>query len=171
MARIAVYVPDDLRAEMDKVESLEPNWSAIAQEAFRVECQRLLNRKQGASKMQATIERLRAQKTRADDEAKVEGHASGRKWAMELADYPELERLSKWRTDAEKSWSEGYDPTSEAGLLWDVTCAIFGDDRPAEGDMLAFWQRATGYPEPSDKMVEAFVEGALEVFDEVEDKL
>ena len=47
---------------MDKFEKEDPNWSGIAQEAFRFECKRLMSRTRSKGKMNAVIERLRQSK-------------------------------------------------------------------------------------------------------------
>jgi hypothetical protein len=62
MAKVTIYVPDELKAAMDKVEVHNPNWSGLAQEAFRRECERLAGLKKERGKMEAAVERLRQSK-------------------------------------------------------------------------------------------------------------
>ena len=40
MARVSIYVPDDMKSEMDALEE-KANWSNIAQQAFGLEINRL----------------------------------------------------------------------------------------------------------------------------------
>lgn len=168
MPKLNVYVPDDLKAEMDAVEGQEPNWSAVAQEAFRLECARLANRKRSGGKMDAAIERLRASKQRLTNQDKLDGAASGRQWALEDAEYDELERLRK-ATDGEGGLFGPPDYNGE--YAWQAYKTITDDEDPSAADCRDFWESSTGKSEPSDDYVEAFVEAATEVFEEIGDKL
>jgi hypothetical protein len=154
MPKITIYVSDDLKSEMDKAEAQKPNWSAIAQEVFELECHRIANRKKGGGKMNEVIERLRKSKENKSNQDRIRGHAAGRNWAMSRAEYDELERLSEFEFQYETE-----------DLAWDVAIAIAGDVDQARDRNL--WEEQVGIPNPSDAFVEAFVEGAGEVFDEV----
>jgi len=158
MPKMTIYVSDDLKNEMDRAEAQKPNWSAIAQEAFDVECHRIANRKQGAEKMTEVIERLRKSKEKKSNQDRIDGHAAGRKWAMSRAEYDELEHL--------RGWEQQYQVED---LAWDVAVAIAGDSDEARNRNL--WKEQVGIPSPSDAFVEAFVEGALEIFEEVDSAL
>lgn len=162
MPKITIYVPDDLKAAMDAAEAQEPNWSALAQEAFRLECARLETRKRSKGKMNAVVERLRISKEKFSNDEKVNGHAAGRRWAMQSAAYDELERIAQW------------DPApmnTNDDVAWDALVAIAGDTDRAKLDYRDFWENQAGNETPSDAFVWAFVEGAEEVFNEVADKL
>ena len=164
MPKITIYVPDDLKADMDAAEKQEPNWSAIAQDAFRAECRLLSNRRKGAGKMNEVIERLRKSKENEESDGRVAGHAVGRQWAMSRAEYGELERVAKWH-EAERSGEVG-------SYAWDLFCHIEGTpgaSRPR--DAAEFWENFTDEGNPADAFIEGFAQGAAEVFDEVADKL
>jgi hypothetical protein len=162
MAKMNVYIPDELKAEMDAAGKLAPNWSAVAQEAFRLECQRIANRKRGG-KMSAVVERLRESKERLANQDKVQGHAAGRKWAAEQAQYDELARVAKW---------QGPDSNiDDIEVYWLAYQVIVNDERPDASDCNQFWTTVAGSEAPSEDFVIAFALGAEEVFDEVDDKL
>ena len=170
MPKITIYVPDDLKAEMDAAEKFEPNWSALAQEAFRLECGRLKNRKRSKGKMEAAIERLRKSKERVENEEVVQGHRAGREWATNEAQYDELERVAKWHSGIQNEviaqWNA---PFGAGGWLY---AEIENDGRPGSAEVDVFWEKITGVDgEPSEAFALAFAEGAAEVYDEVADKL
>ena len=161
MPKVTIYVPDDLKAEMDAVEDQEPNWSALAQAAFRAEVSRLSNRKRSAGKMNAVIERLRASKHASEDADLVAGHAAGREWAMNRAEYDELRRVA-----AVEEPPTGYE------WAWVVACAALGDSRPDSSECRAFWESVSGDDtEVPEAYAQGVAEGAREVFEEVEDEL
>jgi len=89
MARMSIYVPDDLKARMDAVDSV--NWSAVAQSQFERELR--LHPKLTGDEMQATIERLKASKVAQTDDVIAAGIEAGKKWSMEKADYLVLSSL------------------------------------------------------------------------------
>src|SRR5262249_47730364 len=148
-----IYVPDELKAKMDSFDSEGPNWSGIAQAAFQSECDRMHNRKKGAGKMNAVIQRLRASKIKVEDQEHAAGLAAGRKWAMEDAEYDELARVVEWH--------EGFVP----GSAWDAPFGaggwLFGkienDGTPLEDDVDSFWEQFTGVArEPEESFVSGF---------------
>lgn len=167
MPKMTIYVADDLKAAMDKVEDQKPNWSGIAQIAFQAEAERLSTRKRGAGKMDAVIERLRASKQRVESEERTAGYESGRKWAMEDAEFAELKRLSESRH-----------VTILGGGIWIVIGRQIFDfqgggslTKEAREEIEVFWEEWAQIGAPSDDFVKAFVEGALSVYDDVADKL
>lgn len=156
MARVTVYVPDDLKAEMDAAGD-DLNWSNIAQGAFRdaITSNRL---KHGVKDMSDVIERLRASKRRVQAEERAYGQEAGKKWAAEYAEYDELERLmaaSLIDTVDLQTFMKCYDPQ-------DNLCASEWED---------LWQAWWGAASPSKTALAGFVEGAVEVFEAVQDKL
>jgi hypothetical protein len=159
MPKITIYVPDDLKAAMDAVESQQPNWSAFAQEAFRLECRRLANRKGSKGKMDTVVERLRASKQKFENEENAKGHAAGRAWAMQGAEYDELERLNALdEVGFDQTWS------------YEICKVVYGEEVAAQG-CAEFWSKWGNRGEPSEDFAAAFAEGACEVFNEVQEKL
>lgn len=165
MPKMTIYVPDDLKSRMDAAEAQEPkpNWSALAQEAFGLECARADNRRKGAGKMNAMIERLRKSKERASNEEQVRGHAAGRAWAQGMAEFDELRRLKA-------GYGEG------TGVVDDFfpkhVLEVIRDDGNESWDEVNHWWSAHADEEGASTMFAVgFVEGALEAFGEVEDQL
>ena|SRR3984893_849289 len=168
MAKITIYVPDELKAEMDAAPK-EPqiNWSGLAQEAFELECRRIANRKKGAGKMEAVIQRLRKSKERLINEDKVAGDAAGRRWASTKASYGELRQLTMGHDDVWNSTGFAEDPG------WTFLVVLAGNLQRADEYGAEFWEQwyDDGGGQPSADFVLGFVEGATELFDEVADKL
>jgi hypothetical protein len=154
MARVTIYVPDDLKARMDACGG-EVNWSATAQTAF----ERAIARevwKMSDDTMERAMARLRASKAEYEQQEREAGTAEGRKWALDRADYAELDRLSRYNGE--------------------MTCGALGaymyDDTPP----CPFWSESVfsihePYPQPSDFWVAGFVDSALAVFRELQAKL
>jgi hypothetical protein len=180
MPKYSLYLPDDLLSAMREFKGtpVDPNWSAVAQEAFRLEVQRLKNRKEGASKMQAAIERLRASKQRHANQDYTHGHSAGIKWATERAEYPELVRAAEYVS--ENTFDDEADSRFHhmvAGGFYAAIMDLRMEGREhirmssAEGaDVQQFWLEQ-GLENPTTAFVHGFADGAKEVFDEVEAKL
>lgn len=121
------------------------------------------------------IERLRASRQAAVSAKFQEGHQAGEEWASEIADYVELRRLGQMK--------EGTSPV-DWDLFWDTgvndaNCAserlafvIRPDDNEDRQAAAAFWETAVGDGvDLTDDFVRGFVDGALDVWREVRDKL
>jgi len=170
MAKLNLYVPDDLKAEMDAVSDLDPNWSAVAQEAFRLECQRLQNRNRSKGKMDAVIERLRASKIKTTNVERMVGNKMGDLWALNHAEFEQLRNLA----DSPLDISE-FDAPPNGAFTWSeiVHGYIEGEPRPDRAAAGDFWEAHgdDGKSYPSDAFVQGFVEGAIAVYEQVKDKL
>lgn len=170
MPKITIYVGDELKAEMDGFEPLNPNWSAIAQEAFNLECQRLKARKKGAGKMDKVIERLRASRDAEANQDKVAGDEAGRRWAMDTATHGQLKRLAGWDRPSRLSYPLAEDVYSTImGFGIDYPPGVFPPD--VVDDCSNFWLNWNNAERPSDAFVAAFADAAREIFAEVKDKL
>jgi hypothetical protein len=170
MPKVAIYVSDDLKERMDQVEKHQPNWSALAQQVFRVECERLVNRKAEAGKMQAAIERLRESKKRYESKETQAGTAAGRQWALERAEYGELERLEAYEELARLESMRRADERWRAADL--VARQVMGDEWTDARDSGRFWELITDSDElPSDEFADAFAAAAVDVFAELQRKL
>jgi hypothetical protein len=174
MPKMTIYVPEELQESMDGVSfaAKEVNWSSIAQDAFRRECDRYIQVAKIAPKIRDAVGRLRRSKEKTEDSERNEGDIAGRKWAAEKADYADLVRLKQFamRPNWRKRKSE------DIGLVWAVFNAIIGWTDASELEetydtdwCIDFWTTWTN--KATDTFVIAFVEGALEVFEEVEPQL
>jgi hypothetical protein len=153
MARMSIYVPDELKERMDAVDSV--NWSAVAQSQFERELR--LHPQLSENEMQATIERLKASKIAQTDEVIAKGAEAGKKWAMERASFLDLTHAGK-QLDV-PPWKSNSDSLRN-----------FPDDLPS-GD--SFFLISSDYITlSSDKYFEhGFCLGALEVWKQVKDQL
>jgi hypothetical protein len=166
MARIALYVPDELKTRMDAVED-QINWSDIARPAFTAAVAAFEHRK--GKNMSTAIERLRASKLQADQQDKSFGNAAGRTWAENQAEYRVLRELLFRRNQ-----HPGEEPTHALRCIMDPT-----DDRPDEdvaellypvgsekhGDGTITQRELLMHR--SDEFWLSFIEGALDFFKEV----
>jgi hypothetical protein len=92
MAKLNLYVPDDLKARMDAV-SDNVNWSEVARPAFQAAVANYEHRK--GRNMTTAIERLRASKQETVVSEEASGKAEGRRWAENYASYDDLRRVAK----------------------------------------------------------------------------
>jgi hypothetical protein len=137
------------------------NWSAIAQRAFEIEVNHLETVKEVKS-MTDVVERLRASKERFVASQADHGREAGIDWAKKRAEYEELEKI---------------DQVAEFNL-----CPHGGDDADyAKSVFVTVTGDFAGYPEMADfygvqidwldqmpaGYVDAFIEGARDVWDEV----
>jgi hypothetical protein len=108
------------------------------------------------------IERLRASKQAADAKDQAAGHAAGRKWAEEKAEYHALERLA-W-------FCASHDSLVGGPPVWTLLDAIDPHNERERWDLLAEVGADKLSREEFDAPLEyyvAFIEGAVEVFKEV----
>ena len=165
MAKMTIYVNDDLKTRMDAVEE-SVTWSAIASRAFEIEIGEVAKRKQEKD-MSTVIDRLRASKLVHEGQEYKDGHAHGKWWAEVCADYGELDRLYNFDEQTlGLNAEQAYDPVYLAAVI----CGDDGDTAPSD-----FWEGAvddwTNNFHKNTEWYKGFVEGAQDVFCEVHDQL
>ena len=155
MPRVTLYVPDDLKAQMDKVGD-DLNWSGIAQRAFSEEI-RAIAVQRNLTDMTNVIERLRSSKAQFEKTELTSGRECGQTWAKEAADYDELLRVVE-AFEAEKlhdfslrDLKHILDPND----LWDASY---------ESD---FVQDHLNGPNSSQAFLRGFARGAVDIYQEV----
>lgn len=155
------YIDAALDARMKKAS--EVNWSAVASAAF----ERELRMVEGRAMLKTTVERMRLEEEEDRSEAFREGREAGRKWATEKARLKELRRLDSWVA----SHGNSYDAIElSAG---DVVDAIEGDEKTRWDDAVE-WFDPEGCSESDisdESLLRGFVDGALDVWSEVEPQL
>lgn len=165
--RMNISVSDKLRKRMDTIKE-KPNWSAIASKAFEdyLVDYDLEKKKEVGLKMEDAIERLQRSKEKLESEVYPLGVEEGKRWAREDAEYEELERLSRART--ETSW----------GSEWEFV--------EVEDPSFKLWNIIRGYPEAYNQgcgpeefwesdgelckykaYLTGFADGAMEIFEMV----
>lgn len=150
MARINVSVPDEMKLAMDGFPDV--NWSHVAQEAFS-HVLKIEQLKKGDAMKEAGIERLRSSRNKNHEVQEAKGLEFGREWALEKAEYDQLERVAALQEPAE-SWEVTRDSLLEA----------LGEDTGFPDDCL---EQIFDTPEPSTPMLSGFVIGAAEVYEAV----
>jgi hypothetical protein len=151
MPRISVYVPDAMKERMVAVGD-RINWSEAAQAAFEREI--TMATMPEDPNMQQVIDRLRASKAAFVSSQAAEGRQHGRDWAKLRAKYEDLRRIARLEL-------------SGSSYAIQVDSALGRESQQWEE---SFWFEPEGSV-PADEYVEAFVEGAKDVWDDVSDKL
>ncbi|WP_374277941.1 hypothetical protein [Azonexus sp.] len=147
MARINLSIPDELKSRMD---TLNLNWSAIAQTAFSNAIQTAALKDFSEDEQCLVTEvgllRLRELKAQNVQLQYAEAIQEGRQWALHIAEYEDLRLLARLR-----------DVITEKGNAakyfndWDSSC---------EGRGGRAWVSAD-----NDAWAEGFIKGAGEIFD------
>jgi hypothetical protein len=155
VATINISIPDQLKARME-ASGEKTNWSEVARVAFsyRVAANEL--RKEPT--MEKVVERLRASKAQRLEELNVEAEQAGREWASTKAEYHELEALAKVHQQIDITLDIVYatlDPEKEMSAKEFTEYLDLGNVRESE----------------LEDYIGPFVDGAVEVFHEVEDQL
>ncbi|RVU12500.1 hypothetical protein [Methylobacterium oryzihabitans] len=158
MARVSIYVSDELKARMAEVGDAL-NWSDIARPAFETAISNFNHRK-GQSMMTA-IERLRASKQNYLQNSAQNGASSGREWAQNHASFYELKQVSNIDLDLRHLGLED--------LAWTVHRAVDPDDSIRHDDFPNVIFGDSKWP--SDEWLTGWVQGAQQFFEEVEDQL
>ena len=148
MARVSIYVPEDLKARMDEVPEGEINWSELARPVFLSVVTTYEHRK--GNDMSTAIERLKASKAKYEQEEADHGEESGRKWALDQADYAELLRVSRINLE----------DLQYGGALNELRAAI-DPENELESDELPYDL------DTDDGFAYAFILGAQKAFEEV----
>jgi len=166
--RMTISVSDELKRRMDKVKE-DVNWSALACRAFQEKLVELAKKK-GAPTMKDVIERLKVSREKGANAAYKSGFEAGQKWAREKAEAPQLERLER-RRDPQHDWyfTEG---SSAYGACEHFYFIIEPDQDGDRGAARVFWEQVGLEEESKDEtVVQGFAEGAMDVWDEVKDKI
>lgn len=167
MAWVNISVDDDLKARMNAATE-EVNWSAVASRAFEIKLGEIAER-QKERDTSAEINGLRASKLNLNDEEFEKGYKEGEYWAKNRADYADLERLN----DVEVS-------TEEAA--YDLYCQLCPDGETSWIAAQEYWSEILDSPLPeleqgrpidlnNHASIEGFSRGALDVYNQVADKL
>lgn len=156
MARVSIYVQDELKARMDRIGEAA-NWSEVVRPAILSEVASHEHRK--GKTMATVVERLRASRIKHDQEMETLGTEAGRTWASDTAEFAELQRVSKIEPGAEDEWaavalSRALDPNGEISSLGELSEAL----GLLESDM-------------TNEFLAGFIEGATDVFNDVKDEL
>jgi len=157
MGRINLYIADTLEERMAGFKD-RLNWSRIAQVAFEQAIK--LEELKGTNMEAGKLERLRQSKMTSEERHEASGFAIGKTWALDSAEYDELERVASIDTD----WGSD-DPRASA--QYELAKAILDDDRPSPRDCAECLESIFNTENPSIAQIEGFIGGATEVYAEV----
>jgi hypothetical protein len=126
----------------------------------------------GADQNGRVVDRLKKSKEVYIDRMTELGHQYGREWAEDGAEYEQLMRLSEWNNLRDKNnefhyhglhciLTQGNIETETADTFWGAVDNFWEDVLREDNTSLA----------DDSTFLEAFIEGALEVWNQVEDKL
>ena len=164
-----ISIPSELKKEMDRVDL---NWSAVAADAFRAKLLEIQSRAKGET-MDAVIARLKAAAELEDDEDHKEGLKCGQEWAKNEATPKQLRRLHK--TLSHQDFAQIFHSWIRDGAigvsLQEVIDTAPKDFQEKHSD---FWEVILGenwesIEEPD--FARGFIDGAMEVWEAVSDKL
>ncbi len=155
MARISIYVRDDLKTRMDAAGDAI-NWSEVARPALTAAIAAYEHRK--GRNMTTAIERLRASRLEATQSDKEDGKSDGRVWAENDAEYQWLKRLhlrvNEQTEEPMIALGLAIDPTGETKIS-EIVETCFGEVRE----------------QPSDEYLDGFIAGAVDFFKEVRSRV
>lgn len=157
MARVNIYVTDELKARMDAVGDTV-NWSEVVRPAIQAAVADREHRR--TRTMDSAIERLRHSKQKYHWGETEDGYKAGWMWAENEAEYDDLVRISNIKPP----------PVTYPGWYWETLQRTLNRYSASEICKVVF-----GILEPpeniSDKYVAAFIEGARKFFEEVRHKI
>ncbi len=159
MGRINLYISDALEERMSGLKD-HVNWSRVAQDAF----ERAINIEslRAEGKMdEAKLERIRASRDSTEEKRQASGHAAGREWALDRAEFEQLERVVSLDVG-----SIAGDFGEDALPLW-LTSAVTGAESPDPDDVSDYMETFFGTTKPSRASIDGFIRGATEVYSEV----
>lgn len=164
MARMNIYVSDDLKERMDNAEE-SANWSQVASRAFEIELGEIAKRKKEKD-MNSVIQRLKASKLEFENVSYNGGYQYGREWAENSAEYAELKHAYEIEIDDplyvdaedgddERAYHIGHMITGDGEKAWEFWEGVFGE-----------WQPAKDF-----EFYKGFLDGASEVYEKVKGEL
>ena len=165
MAKISIYVPDDMKARIDKFE--DTNWSGIAQGAFNIRLDQLEAVKE-IGEMSDVIERLRASKTEFVQTSLSYGTSDGANWAKREASYALLRSMAMVDDSVLEQQNDGQ---SAATLVYHRIHRGEVENPHAYEISVLFGIAEEVAPLITPEYVIGFVQGAREVWEEVADKI
>lgn len=164
MARMNIYIFDDLKTRMGKSEE-SANWSKVASRAFEIELGKLAKLKEEKD-MSSVIERLKASKFEFENASYKDGRQYGTRWAEVSAEYPELKHAYEIDVD-DSLFVDAEDGDDERAFHVAMMITVDGDKA------MEFWEGVFGEWQPVKdfEFYKGFLDGASEVYEKVKDEL
>jgi hypothetical protein len=193
VVRMTISVPREVKDQMDAATE-KVNWSAIATKAFHGELLALKSERK-AKTMDEVISRLKAADDLERKEEYQEGRRVGKEWAKQearpgqLRHLPQLRNLRRSMDEASSKLPSGFENVARdaalgvghgvgfhvyLGTLGRGLITTWGEVKSIADEAKSFWQAVLGeykHRIESADFGQGFVDGALEVWDAVKEKL
>ena len=169
MARINLSIPDELKSKMD-LQGGTANWSNVAQTAFEKELL-MIEANQQVENMDDVVSRLRASKMVSIEDVLPDAKEKGRNWAKQGAEYVQLKALGEAHWEGMEG---GYWRTAGAVAISNHENESLDDvDTHQSNDFWEEWIDMTwrNDSDVADAAAGAFVEGAVEIWEEIKDQV
>lgn len=169
-----VSISPELLGKLD--EHPDTNWSAVACQAFEIKLGELAAQKEQKT-MTDVLARLKASKMKANAQEYNEGFELGKAWASDYAEFEELQRIAinKSKSHGTSYWEDSFTETENESytVAERFYAVVAGEDRPHCRDVHEFYENngVTDEQKSIGKFIHGFAEGALEVYEEVKDKI
>ncbi|WP_275782487.1 hypothetical protein [Pararhizobium gei] len=169
MARMTISIPDELKNRMDALEGV--NWSAVAKRAYEIEVEVKAQTK--GDDMSGMVERMRAGKVRKEMQERPEWVATGRRWAVEDAEYEQLSAIAKIDLDGLEHDPRAADDNDARHFLGSIAFALYGecDDFEINEAFLLITGDDFDSRKASTRTLVWWVEGAQQAWNEVKEKI
>jgi hypothetical protein len=171
MAKMTIYVPDDLKSRMDAAEGVP--WSPLACRAFEAKLAEIITQR-GTKDMREVIARLKADKATHEDESTARGRVLGKAWAKECAKVVELERIAEALRD--RDWYQFFAGDSAYGPGERFAFMVLGDGPSGNldrDDAAAFLEMAgiEGEDTSNEALLQGFADAADDVWQAVSNEI
>ena len=155
MATMNIYLSDELKARME-ASGERTNWSEVARAAFSYRVAANEQRKEPS--MDKVVERLRASKAQRLEELNVEAEEAGREWARDKAEHHDLAALAAI--------------DQQVDITVDVVYATLDPEKNMNArEFMEYLDLSKVRESELEDYIGPFVDGAVEVFHEVEAQL
>jgi hypothetical protein len=159
--RTTISIPKELKDEMDAAGE-QVNWSAVAARAFRSELARIAATRKRHMTKEEVVKRLKAKQ---EQEMEAKGKAHGREWAERFAGPSALLRLMRWYNMRQ------FNENASFKRMEDLYSYLY----PSGEDLQTFKAETCANEWPDvchdTDYTAGFVDGATDVWDEVEGEL
>jgi hypothetical protein len=150
-----ISISDQLKARME-ASGENTNWSEVARNAFSYRVAANEHRKEPT--MDKVVERLRASKAQRLEQLNVEAEEAGREWAKETAEHHELAALANAHRQTD--------------VTIDIVYAALDPEKEMNGSEFIEYLGLSDVRESElDDYIGPFVDGAVEIFHEVDARL
>jgi len=173
LVRRSMTIPWELDAQIRK--HPEVNWSAVTRDAIQIKLGELV-KESSMTAMDDVVTRLKASVIEEASEDRKHGIEAGKAWARKSAEVRHLRRLDAAQQDHEYDRLFDLDCYGEQRGAISLWAIMFSPEQgePTNDGLYEFWNDLIGASDDqqaSEEYLMGFVDGAIEVWDSVKDKL